>query len=252
MPSNEKPKAQFRPMTADEQALARALKRGAFMVSAFDREFAQRIHRQADARAPEISDKQAALLRKLIASYRTKVNPAVIPEAERHLLAERRGKTRKASTATSEIATSIDFAKMASDRDAWQERAEERLKETKDLAAERDAAVAELKKARHELDLAREENADLRRQQVRLGELRSSGLLWLINRVVFHPRGFALALHIESDGRVTGWSMMGTGKEPWRFSEADDEESFARAEETLKSAAAEAIAAGERAKDTKP
>ena len=28
-------------------------------------------------------------------------------------------------------------------------------------------------------------------------ELSEAGLLWLINRVVFHPRGIALALHEE-------------------------------------------------------
>lgn len=49
-------------------------------------------------------------------------------------------------------------------------------------------------------------------------ELRSTGLLWLINSTVFHPRGFALALHFDDDGNCTGWSMMGDGSEPWRFS----------------------------------
>ena len=224
MPSNDqasKPKAVFRPMTADEQALARALRRGALMVSAFDRDFAAKIHRQADARTPEITEKQAAMLRQLITRYRKKVNPASIPEAERHLIDEPKGKRR--SSSAGEIATSIDFSKMASDRDAWQQRASD--------------AIGELQKVKHELDLVREENADLRRQQMKLGELRSSGLLWLINRVVFHPRGFALAVHLEPDGRVTGWTLEGSGRGPWRFSESDDEASFAAAQSTLEAAA---------------
>jgi hypothetical protein len=43
-----------------------------------------------------------------------------------------------------------------------------------------------------------------------------TGLLWLINASVLHPRGFALAIHVE-DGVATGWSLMGDGEEPWRF-----------------------------------
>ena len=47
-------------------------------------------------------------------------------------------------------------------------------------------------------------------------ELRETGLLWLLNRVVFHPRGYALALHFDdSYTAATGWSLMGDGTEPW-------------------------------------
>lgn len=66
-------------------------------------------------------------------------------------------------------------------------------------------------------------------------ELSDEGLLWLINRVVFHPRGFALAIHKEDDGSVSGWSMLGDGSETWAFTgEADDEE-FAKVERFLAS-----------------
>ena len=45
-----------------------------------------------------------------------------------------------------------------------------------------------------------------------LRDLQTSGLLWLINRVVFHPRGFSLALAVrESDGEVIGWNLLGDG-----------------------------------------
>ncbi|MEV1013767.1 hypothetical protein AB0I89_23740 [Micromonospora sp. NPDC049801] len=65
------------------------------------------------------------------------------------------------------------------------------------------------------------------------GELSETGLLWLINATVFHPRGYALALHADSTGTVTGWSLMGDGSEPWRFAD-DMNEQFAAAEQTLR------------------
>ena len=69
-----------------------------------------------------------------------------------------------------------------------------------------------------------------------LAELRTSGLLWLINRVVFHPRGFAVALHVTDAGEVVGWQLLGDGGEVWSFSEEADEASFLIAEETLRKA----------------
>ncbi len=63
-------------------------------------------------------------------------------------------------------------------------------------------------------------------------ELSDTGLLWLINRTVFHPRGFALALH-EQDGEITGWSLLGDGTEAWSFPEDRDQEHFQRAQRTL-------------------
>lgn len=48
-------------------------------------------------------------------------------------------------------------------------------------------------------------------------ELRDEGLLWLINTSVFHPRGYALALHLNDDGEATGWTLLGDGSEAWTF-----------------------------------
>lgn len=45
-------------------------------------------------------------------------------------------------------------------------------------------------------------------------ELKDTGLLWLINRVVFHPRGYALALYSEN-GKAVGWKLLGDGTEVW-------------------------------------
>ena len=61
-------------------------------------------------------------------------------------------------------------------------------------------------------------------------ELRDTGLLWLLwllNRVVFHPRGYALALHFEGQlpvlGECTGWSLQGNGSEPWSMGDPPPE-----------------------------
>lgn len=59
------------------------------------------------------------------------------------------------------------------------------------------------------------------------------GILWLINKEVFHPRGLALGLCIDRTEKVTGWTISGDGGEPWSFPEEVDKEYSARAEATL-------------------
>lgn len=44
-------------------------------------------------------------------------------------------------------------------------------------------------------------------------KLRADGLLWLINRAVFHPRGYALGADDDSAELI----LYGDGKEPWSF-----------------------------------
>lgn len=56
-----------------------------------------------------------------------------------------------------------------------------------------------------------------------LDDLRSNGLLWLINRAVFHPRGFALAVVYGPNDDVIGLEVKGDGSEPWAFSESMEE-----------------------------
>lgn len=60
-------------------------------------------------------------------------------------------------------------------------------------------------------------------------DLHEEGLLWLINRVVFHPRGFALAHTPGTDE----WELQGDGKQPWAFKVEDDDMCFVRAEAVL-------------------
>ncbi|WP_328434532.1 hypothetical protein [Streptomyces sp. NBC_00425] len=65
-------------------------------------------------------------------------------------------------------------------------------------------------------------------------ELRETGLLWLINRVAFHPRGLALALYLDGDGKAHGWSLVSNlDGEPWQFDPATDNDGYVRAEATI-------------------
>lgn len=48
-------------------------------------------------------------------------------------------------------------------------------------------------------------------------EFRDCGLLWLINTVVFHPRGFAIGFRFDDERHVVGWGLQGNGTEPWHF-----------------------------------
>jgi hypothetical protein len=58
-----------------------------------------------------------------------------------------------------------------------------------------------------------------------MSTFRDRGLLWYINRVAFHPRGFALALDVdEQTGDIKGWTIMGSGSEAWYFQPHDDDE----------------------------
>lgn len=70
-----------------------------------------------------------------------------------------------------------------------------------------------------------------------LSELSTSGLLWLINRVVFHPRGLALALNQGEGDDITGWLLLAAeAGEPFSFPNRDDEMGYQRAEATLRAA----------------
>ncbi|QOC89864.1 hypothetical protein [Micromonospora craniellae] len=64
-------------------------------------------------------------------------------------------------------------------------------------------------------------------------DLRDSGLLWLINRAVLHPRGFALAVVMQGEDAV-GWQLLGDGRGPWRFhASVSEDELFAAVQATL-------------------
>lgn len=50
---------------------------------------------------------------------------------------------------------------------------------------------------------------------------------------MFHPRGLALALHADSTGQLTRWSLLGDGSEAWSFPEEVDQAHFRNAEATM-------------------
>lgn len=50
-------------------------------------------------------------------------------------------------------------------------------------------------------------------------DLHKDGILYMINRQVFHPRGFALGHDPGDDG---SFALMGDGTEPWRYATPDE------------------------------
>lgn len=49
-------------------------------------------------------------------------------------------------------------------------------------------------------------------------DIREDGILWMLNRTVFHPRGFALGINEDRSGLF----LTGDGLEPWRYDESMD------------------------------
>jgi YD repeat-containing protein len=64
-------------------------------------------------------------------------------------------------------------------------------------------------------------------------EFIDSGLLWAINRVLFHPRGYALAFSYDDDDKLIGWLIQGDGDEVWAFDYDTDMEKFPQFEKLL-------------------
>lgn len=50
-----------------------------------------------------------------------------------------------------------------------------------------------------------------------LVDLQDDGVLWMINRLVFHPRGFALGIIPDGKGGAAGFELYGDGLVPWQF-----------------------------------
>ncbi|MFJ4627120.1 hypothetical protein [Streptomyces sp. NPDC088847] len=72
-----------------------------------------------------------------------------------------------------------------------------------------------------------------------LDDLRTSGLLWLMNRAALHPRGLALALHYGDNGEPEGWTLLvSPDGGPWSFPEHTDHALYRRAETTIATARA--------------
>ncbi len=67
------------------------------------------------------------------------------------------------------------------------------------------------------------------------GQMQSeTGVLWMINRVLFHPRGYALAFeYAEGETEPRGWNVQGDGSEPWSFPEEMELGKFLQFEQLL-------------------
>jgi hypothetical protein len=67
-------------------------------------------------------------------------------------------------------------------------------------------------------------------------ELRDSGLLWLINTTVLHPRGFALALHYPhlDAAEPDGWVLNGDGTQAWVYEDAFAQKPFTAVQRLLR------------------
>lgn len=53
-------------------------------------------------------------------------------------------------------------------------------------------------------------------------DLREDGILWMINRVIFHPRGMALAISDDEANLL----LFGDGKEVWNYPDRVDEQNL--------------------------
>jgi hypothetical protein len=59
-------------------------------------------------------------------------------------------------------------------------------------------------------------------------DLRSDGILWMLNKTIFHPRGYALSINPDTGDLA----LVGDGTEPWAFEHSIELEPF-RAFEAL-------------------
>ena len=66
-----------------------------------------------------------------------------------------------------------------------------------------------------------------------LEELRGKGLLWAINRYIFHPRGFALTFDQNEEKAIVGVWVQGDGTECWAYAGEDDDDGFTKFESLL-------------------
>jgi hypothetical protein len=68
-------------------------------------------------------------------------------------------------------------------------------------------------------------------------DLRDTGLLWAINRYIFHPRGLAMAVCLEhdEDSKVFAWRMMSLLGETFNYDEEADQSGFRKFTQFLQS-----------------
>lgn len=62
-------------------------------------------------------------------------------------------------------------------------------------------------------------DADVIKRTLAPQELLDNGVIWAINRVLFHPRGYALGINTED----ATFELWGNGDEPWEFRSVDED-----------------------------
>lgn len=73
------------------------------------------------------------------------------------------------------------------------------------------------------------------RKEARPVDLIEDGVLWYINRTMFHPRGFALGFSVDADDPASStFVMLGDGREVWTMGSTDEDEKFKAFEALLK------------------
>lgn len=67
-----------------------------------------------------------------------------------------------------------------------------------------------------------------------LTDLRDYGLIWAINKMILHPRGYAMSINLDHEtGEAIGWNILGNGTEPHSFDEGSDLGGFTKFQKLL-------------------
>lgn len=66
-------------------------------------------------------------------------------------------------------------------------------------------------------------------QWLDMNALRDSGLVWMMNKVIFQPMGYVLVVDLDMEsGVVKGWNLEGDGEEVICFDESSERGGFAK------------------------
>lgn len=57
-------------------------------------------------------------------------------------------------------------------------------------------------------------------------EFQEKGLLWAINRYIFHPRGLAMMMIFDDETNETTWSLLTTNTPPFSFDDETDDSGY--------------------------
>ncbi len=62
-----------------------------------------------------------------------------------------------------------------------------------------------------------------------LTDFRNAGLVWAINKSLFHPYGFSMEVKFnDKTGEIVGWDITGDGSKPFFYSQEIEKAGFAK------------------------